>query len=252
MSARILIPLPSHDFDPTETAVPWKILHQRGHVISFATPLGKMGEADARMVTGRGLGPWGALLKADAHALSAYQEMIQSSEFQKPLAWADLHHENFDALVLPGGHAPGMKEYLESSLLQKITADFFAANKVVGAICHGTVLAARSKTVDQRSVLWGRKTTALLRSQELAAWLITALWLKNYYRTYPETVESEVKRQLKSSADFVAGPWPLQRDSLENPGAGFVVEDGLYISARWPGDAHCFGLSLARHLQKYE
>ena len=54
--ARILVPIPSRDFDPTETGVPWRNLTQRGHDICFATPDGTAGEADPLMVTGRGLG----------------------------------------------------------------------------------------------------------------------------------------------------------------------------------------------------
>jgi len=39
--ARILIPLPSDDFDPTESGVPWRGLNARGHRIVFATPDGR-------------------------------------------------------------------------------------------------------------------------------------------------------------------------------------------------------------------
>jgi hypothetical protein len=37
----------------------------------------------------------------------------------------------------------------------------------------------------------------------------------------------------------------LRRDSDTDPSAGFVVRDGNYISARWPGDAHRFADALA-------
>jgi protease I len=36
--ARVLSPLPSQDFDPTEAAVAWKVCSARGHSIVFATP----------------------------------------------------------------------------------------------------------------------------------------------------------------------------------------------------------------------
>src|SRR5438045_8840077 len=51
----------------------------------------------------------------------------------------------FDALLLPGGHrARGMREYLESEILQRHVASFFDKEKPVAAICHGVLLAARS------------------------------------------------------------------------------------------------------------
>src|SRR5205823_9309128 len=38
--ARVLMPLPDRDFDPTETAVPWHMLTRDGHEIVFATEAG--------------------------------------------------------------------------------------------------------------------------------------------------------------------------------------------------------------------
>lgn len=49
----------------------------------------------------------------------------------------------FDALVLPGGHAKGMRPYLESTVLQNLVARFFAPqapgarHRPVAAVCQG-------------------------------------------------------------------------------------------------------------------
>jgi len=238
--AKILIPIPRRDFDPSEVSISWKVLSEKGHQISFATPAGIPGIADQRMLTGKGLGPFQSM-KANPDAISAYEKMVKSTEFQSPLKWEDCAVENFDTLVLPGGHAPGMREYLESEVLQKIVAEFFRDKKIVGAICHGVVLAARSKDpATGRSVLFEKKTTALPAWMEMSAWAMTALWLGNYYRTYPKTVQTEVTENLKNPEDFLVGPKGLKRDSLTHLEFGFVVKDENYISARWPGDAHCF------------
>ena len=149
--------------------------------------------------------------------------------------------DQFEGILLPGGHAKGMREYLESQVLQNIVTLFFASQKPIGAICQGVVLVARSKKADGKSVLFGRKTTALLSSQELTAWNLTRLWLKDYYRTYSETVEAEVKKNLASEEDFVKGPTPFFRDSPDTLKNGFCLRDGNYLSARWPGDANKFG-----------
>jgi protease I len=246
--ARILIPIPLTDFDPTETGVPWKILRNAGHDCVFASPDGRPGQADPRMLSGAGLGPLATVLRAQAVAREAYAAMAASAEFRRPVAWADATAEEFDALLLPGGHAKGMRPYLESTRLQAVTQHFFAARKPVAAICHGTLLAARSRGADGKSVLYGRKTTGLPRRMELTAWALTCLWLGDYYRTYPTPLEDEVKGVLRTPDDFDAGPTSLRRDTSEDPQIGFTVRDGSYLSARWPGDAHRFGLELAELL----
>jgi protease I len=242
--ATILMPLPNRDFDPTETGVPWRVLTGLGHRIVFATPDGEPGEADRRMLTGEGLGFLAAFLKADRNGRSAYDAMIASPEFRAPMRYESIVALSFDALALPGGHAEGMRPYLESALLQRIVADFFARGRPVGAICHGVVLAARSMAASGKSVLHGRKTTALLRSQELLAWNLTRFHLGDYYRTYPTTVEAEVVAALARPEDFQRGSPSLARDSPARPN-GFRVIDGKYVSARWPGDAHGFSRAFA-------
>ena len=63
-------------------------------------------------------------------------------------------------------------------------------SKPVGAICHGVLAAARSiDPTSGRSVLHGRRTTALTWQLERTAWMIarrTRFWDPDYYRTYIE------------------------------------------------------------------
>lgn len=246
--ATILLPLPAEGYDPTETAIPWKLLGERGHQLRFATPDGRPAQADPRMLDGRDLGLWAPLLRAAAPAVQAHAAMVASAAFQQPMRYADLATTRFDALLLPGGHAPGMKVYLESTALQGLVAAHFAADKPVAAICHGVLLAARSKRADGRSVLHGRRTTGLTRQLELTAWLMTAAWLGRYYRTYPTPLQTEVEAALARREDFDAGPPALRRDTPEHLGRGFVLRDGNYVSARWPGDVHAFALAFAELL----
>jgi protease I len=168
--ATLLMPLPDSDFDPTESGVPWLTMRDHGHHVVFATPSGRTARADPKMVTGEGLGILSPLLKADANGRSAYLYMEQSDAFQRPISYGEIRAEDFDALLLPGGHAPGMRVYLGSGVLPSAVADFFAQEKPVGAICHGVLLAARSSLHSCKSVLYGRKTTALTKQMELIAW----------------------------------------------------------------------------------
>jgi putative intracellular protease/amidase len=279
--ARVLVPLPAQDFDPSETAVSWRVLSNAGHVVAFATPDGRPAVADDMMLTGQGLDFWGRipllrnwpliglLMRANRDARDAYAAMTAGPGYAAPLRWDAADASAFDGLLLPGGHrARGMRSYLESETLQELVTKFFEAEKPVAAICHGVLLTARSISGQTgRSVLYGYRTTALTWALEHGAWKvarITRFWDPDYYRTYLEqaeqpdgymSVQQEVTRALARPEDFLDVPRGdpeyrrktsgLQRDSMDDGRPAFVVRDRNYISARWPGDAHTFAKSFA-------
>src|ERR1700761_136283 len=105
--ARVLMPLPDHDFDVTEVAVPWKLFTEAGHDVVFATETGKQPAADPLLIEGVLFGQLGA----EPVPKQYYAELERAAAFAKPIAWADID-PSFDAMVLAGGHAPGMRQYL--------------------------------------------------------------------------------------------------------------------------------------------
>ncbi|MEO8672775.1 MAG: type 1 glutamine amidotransferase domain-containing protein [Tahibacter sp.] len=282
---RILCPLPARDADPSEVAVSWKILSAAGHTVSFATPEGATAQLDPLMLSGEGLDAWGRvpvlrklrviglMLRANAAARAAVVSLTSDPLFAHPLRYASIDPVQFGALLLPGGHAKGIREYLESTTLQHIVSTFFDADKPVAAICHGVVLAARSISPRTgQSVLHGKRTTALTWSLEKSAWDLTRWfarwWDPDYYRTYREasgepagfrSVQAEVTRALASPQNFLdvtsdaEHAWRkrsgLFRDSATDDRAAFVVRDGNYVSARWPGDVHAFARAFLRVLE---
>ena len=279
--ARVLILLPARDFDPSEAAVSWRVLVDAGHAVSFATPDGRPATADDMMLTGRGLDPWGRipllrrlpliglLMRANRDARQAYAEMTADPNYAAPRRWDAIDASAHDGLLLPGGHrARGMRDFLESGILQDLVVHFFEDRKPVAAICHGVLLAARSISKQTgRSVLWGYQTTALTWAFENSAWSVarvTRFWDPDYYRTYPEqagqprgfmSVQQEVTRALARAEDFRDVPRDdpnyrrktsgLVRDSMEDETPAFVVRDRNYVSARWPGDAYTFARTFA-------
>lgn len=249
---RVLIPLPNYGFDPSEAAIPWKQLKEKDIEIVFITPKGEKAAADKLMVTGEKLGILKPVLQARKDAINAYHEMEQSESFCNPLKYIDVFEKDFDGILLPGGHDKAAKEYLESKLLQQLIVAFFKAKKPVAAVCHGVVLAARSIDADTgKSVLHNYKTTALLKSQELLAYNLTRIWLKDYYLTYPGlTTEDEVRSVLSNQEHFIKGPIPIQKDTINNLKKGFVVRDRNYLSARWPGDIYNFSQEFIHMIQK--
>jgi putative intracellular protease/amidase len=239
--AKVLFPLPDRDFDVTEVAVPWKLLREAGHEPVFATEAGATPACDPLLLTGVIFGKLGAR----PEPITFYREMEADPVFKSPRRWADCRVDDFDALFLAGGHAPGMRQYLGSEVVHQLTSAFFAAQKPVAAICHGVLVAARSRRADGASVLSGHKTTCLPKYMERAAYFST-FWLRGrYYRTYPEYVEDEVRGALASPDDFARGPKELsKRGTRDDDSHAFCVESGHYVSARWPGDAYL----IAKHL----
>jgi len=247
---KVLIATSTTDFDPSEVALPWEILSKAGIDVRFATDTGTMGAADEHMLKGDYFGFLAKLLVARQDAQDAYANMLKDKSFQNPISYSAINVDDFDGLILPGGHAKGIKVYLESETLQSRIVDFFAADKVVGAVCHGVVAAARAIDPETgKSVLFGRKTTALLRRQELIAYNMTKQLMDDYFLTYPITVEEEVRAVLADPADFLTGKNPILRDSMNKLKRGFTVRDGNYISARWPGDIYNFSLGLLDFLR---
>ncbi|OBA78328.1 thiJ/pfpI-family protein [Mycobacterium sp. 1164966.3] len=281
----VLIPIPDRDFDPTEVAVSWRVLTRNGHRVMFATQSGRPGVADDIMVSGRGLDLWSALpvlgaipivglaLRANKDGRRAYREMLESAEFRHPVSWAQATLDDVDALLLPGGHrARGMRAYIDSDILHRLVVHAFARGMVIGAICHGVLLLARSvDPATGRSVLYGHKTTALTWALERTAWRLTRItrfWDRDYYRTYTEepgqpdgymSVQSEITRALRNPSDFRdvergSPRWRLKssgmlRDTATDSRPAFVVDDGNYVSARWPGDTHTFATVLSQKMK---
>lgn len=243
---RVLVPLPDRDFDTTEVAVPWRLLSDCGHEVVFATQRGGSApRCDPKLLDGVLFGKLGA----EPEPVSFYEQLTGAAAFRDPLAWAEVEPAEFDGLLLPGGHAQGMRQYLGDAELQAKVAAFWALQRPVGAICHGVLVLARSiDPVSGRSVLAGRRTTCLPKYMERGGFLLTAWKLGRYYRTYPAYVEDEVIAALADPSDFERGPRTTKRGTNSDDSQAFVVEDRNYISARWPGDAYLFAKRFERIL----
>jgi len=167
------------------------------------------------------------------------------------MRWSDIDPKAFYALLLPGGHAPKMKQYLGSELLHSKVTAFWKLDRPVAAICHGVLVLARSIDPETgKSVLYDVKTTCLPKYMERNAYLISFWKLGRYYRTYDAYVEDEVRGALRDpAAQFQLGPRTMtKRGTAEDHAPAFVVEDGRYVSARWPGDAYLFSEKLLARL----
>lgn len=235
---KILIPLPDNDFDLTEVAVPWKLFMQHGYQITFATENGNRAYCDPKLITGVIFGQLGA----DKEAIGFYKEMEKNKYFLHPIKYKEIIPAAYDMVVLPGGHAQGMKQYLENRVLQEKVLLFFELNKLVGSICHGCIILARTiNPATCKSIVHDKKLTGLTKFLEWIAFYITFWKLGKYYRTYPCYVQDEIKNCLIDKRNFKTGG---------NQFKPYVCVDGNLVTARWPKDAYLFAETLIGKLRE--
>jgi putative intracellular protease/amidase len=136
IKCKVLIPLPDRDFDPTEVIVPWRLFNVEGWDVHFATEEALLRPAADEVTCNPP--SYMSMLGCDAEVLEWYAQLQEDPHFVSPLKWNELDTSEFDLVVLPGGHAAGMKQYLESTVLQKKILEYWKTGKPIGAICHGT------------------------------------------------------------------------------------------------------------------
>jgi len=226
-SVQLLMPVPDTDFDTTEVAVPWRLLTDLGHTVVFATERGgTAARCDPRLLTGVVFGKLGA----DPEPRAFYDQLTAAAEFRSPVSWRTLDPAAYDGLLLPGGHAPGMRQYLGSAELHAKVGQFWALGRPVAAICHGVLVLARTRDpATRRSVLLDTHTTCLPKYMERGGYYATAWRLGRYYRTYPAYVQDEVTAALRTPWQFRRGPLATGRGTAADDRAAFAVQDGHYL-----------------------
>ena len=234
----ILMPLPDQDFDPTESAIPWEACTSRGWRVAISTEHGHVAQGDPLKLKG----PLPGLLSAGAKAQAAYRQMTQDPAYQHPIPYAEIDPDQNQAILLPGGDTQRMRQYLESPVLRSKVLQFWQQGKLIGAICHGVLVLAR--TIDPqtgRSVLYGHKVTALPRSLDRTGYLLDAWLIRRGYLMYPRCVAEEVRACLERPEDLSNGP------SILVP---YVVSDGNFVTSRWYMDAELFSERFSDELQQ--
>jgi len=231
---KILMPLPDYDFDPTEASIPWLACQTMGWAVEFSTEHGNIAQADPNKLKG--------LLRASAAARAAYKKMYENPAYQAPIPYKDINPESYHGLLLPGGDGLRMSQYFESQILQEKVLQLWQKDILIGAICHGMLVLARTIVPQtNHSVLYGYKVTALPRSLDLFAYRADKWLVKHGYIMYPKCVMEEVQQNLEHSEDLIKGPGFL---------TPFAFIDRNLISARWYLDADVFAQHFTQAMQE--
>jgi putative intracellular protease/amidase len=134
---------------------------------------------------------------ANQQAIALYNSMIQNDDFTHPVSWTspDFSLSSYDLVFLPGGHEKGVRQVIDSPIIQRALAEYFPqtekpSKKAVAAICHGVLGLSEAKLEDGKSVLHDATTTALPGMMEQGIFWSTRLVLGDYYKTYGANSDS--------------------------------------------------------------
>jgi putative intracellular protease/amidase len=122
-----------------ELMQPVKLLLDAGHQITFATPTGQAPTVDQKSVDPMYFNNDAAELQAhrsllDTLALTAKDKspVVSLSRIEQ------IGYDRFDAVYIPGGHAP-MQDLLKSPALGRLLTDFHNQGKTTALVCHGPI-----------------------------------------------------------------------------------------------------------------
>lgn len=122
-----------------ELMQPVKLLRDAGHQITFATPNGQVPTVDRKSIDPMYFGN-------DATDLQAHQSLLDelalTSQDTSPVVSLarieQIGYDRFDAVYIPGGHAP-MQDLLKSPALGRLLTDFHNRGKATALVCHGPI-----------------------------------------------------------------------------------------------------------------
>jgi putative intracellular protease/amidase len=126
-------------FYANELMQPVKKLLDAGHTVTFATPLGKAPTLDRNSVDKMYFDNDEASMQQHLALLEKLR--ITSAEQSPVVSLARVEqggYARYDALYVPGGHAP-MQDLLHSAALGRLLRDFHARAKPTALVCHGPI-----------------------------------------------------------------------------------------------------------------
>lgn len=229
-----------------ELMQPVKMLIDAGHEVTFATPLGNAPTVDITSVDP-------AYFGGNAKATAEYQQLLDrlaiTSAVKSPVLSLkrveQIGYDHFDAVYIPGGHAP-MQDLLVSPDLGRLLTDFHAKGKITALVCHGPI--ALMSTLNEPT-----QFAAQLEAGEKpnpGAWIY-----EGYNFTVISNQEEQQAKSLLQGGEMKFYP----QTALEQAGGRFsgnatpwtphVVTDREVITGQNPASASQVGLEVLKRLK---
>jgi putative intracellular protease/amidase len=218
-----------------ELMQPVKLLLDAGHQVTFATPKGDAPTVDNSSVDKMYFNGDEAALHAHKILLDTLQITSRTGSPVISLSRvAQIGYDRFDAVYIPGGHAP-MQDLLYSEELGKLLADFHARSKTTALVCHGPI-ALLSTLADAAS--FTRRIEARGTVEKRPNWIYAG-----YRMTVISNAEEEQAKGLLGGGSMKFYPQKaLQEagaayDSNQAPWTPYVVTDRELITGQNPASA---------------
>ncbi|MFD7406231.1 type 1 glutamine amidotransferase domain-containing protein [Streptomyces sp. NPDC059866] len=142
-----------------EVAASHEVLTAAGAEVSIATPGGVRPTVDALSLDERG-----GVAEADAQRLRAYLDGI-ADQLSAPLSLAEVRAGDYDAIYIPGGHAP-MADLATDADLGRLLDEADASGRTVAALCHGVAALLSAGRPDGGFTFAGRTLTSFTDEEE--------------------------------------------------------------------------------------
>ncbi|MFF9198405.1 type 1 glutamine amidotransferase domain-containing protein [Streptomyces sp. NPDC014779] len=164
VSAATTLPLADGSAHPTgywaeEVAASHRTLTDAGATVDIATPAGARPTVDALSLSEQG-----GVSAADAAEYEAYLAGI-ADELAAPLPLSGVTLEGYDAIYVPGGHAP-MADLAQDADLGRLLNEADARNMPVVALCHGVAGLLSATRADGGFTFAGRSLTSFTDEEE--------------------------------------------------------------------------------------
>jgi len=228
-----------------ELMQPVQALSAAGHTITFATPDGKAPALDPSSVDAMYFGGDAAALSQSRETLDQLKLTSASASSVISLARVEqIGYDRFDAVYIPGGHAP-MQDLLSDRRLGRLLTYFHAEGKTTALVCHGPI-ALLSTLPDAEGFTRQLVSGERVRPQ---AWIYAG-----YRLTVISDQEEEIAKGLLGGGAMKFYP----QTALEAAGATFVsnrtpwsaniVTDRELITGQNPASAQAVAAELLKRL----
>lgn len=245
---------PGFEFD--EFAQAYAVFRDNGFVVEVASPQGGQVEADAYDPAK----PYNARILADADAVAALSATRRTGTIRAG---------DHAAIFIIGGKG-AMFDLPRDVALQKLLADSHAANRVIGAVCHGPAAFIGVKRADGRPLLAGVAVTGFTNEEEE---LFGKTWSKDYPFLLEDALRAEGSRYaeaaimlpfVQSGDRIVTGQNPFSTAQAADavvramgkqpvPRAAWTDERSLLLVGRYlAGETDAVARELAASPQQYD